>query len=187
MSYSLFPPYSIWWCRVIILCLLHDLPQRFLERGKWYTTFGMASCVGPNALGLSTPTNILIQVTMNIQSGTCGALGVGDSIWQFAELCADGTTCLCVGDGTSLSFTTNLIHQGFQKNNILALEVVATGNNQIAFISFINGQYVSKETFNVNQIKDGSELWIETEDDSATLTSILYTNVKVWRVVNPLS
>lgn len=137
--------------------------------------------------------NLLVQVTMNIQSGTCGGLAIGDLMKgaQEADLCIDGTTAECDALGGECPTTaTNAIHQGLHKDNVLALEVVASkNNNQGHVIAFINGQYVVEwATQQSENVALDPNIILKTGFfESSAPNSILYKDVKVWKVSNPVS
>lgn len=145
------------------------------------------ACAGSNGLRDGRTMNLLVQVTMSIQSGACGALAVTSAIWE-ASLCADGIAmCRGLSNSPGSSVATDAIHQGLAKDNILALEVVAGKNNQVQLITFINGQYVGEQTAD-HFMPESASLYLSTNTEgSLTVSSVLYKDVKVWQVSNPVS
>ncbi len=159
-------------------------------------------CTGGNGLPYAQTTELLVQVTMSIQRGTCGALAVSFPRFE-ADLCVDGTTLNCQFDvhdsGECSSMSSDAIRQGLARDNTLALEVVGGENNQIQLITFINGQYVVEQTAYQVQSpsSDQSESLRLLEEESAnifleraflspTSSSVLYKDIKVWQVSNPV-
>lgn len=157
----------------------------FVAQGMILTTSNEGqACEASNGL----PDNVafLVQVRLSILTGSkvCGELSVIEQ-GPDVSLCSDGFYSLVLSSADDYQ-ATSAIHQGLRAENSLSLEVIPGQNAQVQLLLFINGQYMAESSITWHLFENGT-LFLSATALSAVSASVLFQDVKVWRVPNPFS